>query len=75
MRTITDRAGQRWEVAEVAGFGVGARAIGAALPLPTEVAICFRSGDERVGCPALAGALDEMSDAELLALLESNQPR
>jgi hypothetical protein len=71
MRIITDRNGQRFEVSEVGGFGVGVRPVGVALPMPTEAILRFRSDDgtcsER---GAIVGDVDRLSDDELLARLE-----
>ena len=72
MRSIVDSNGTRWEIEEVSGgYGVGAGAVFKPLPEPTRTAVIFKSTDgDKVVKTSRVGAVDKMSDEELLDLLE-----
>ena len=74
MRSIIDRNGIRWEVGETGRHGVGAAGPGDPLPPLISGTVVFKSPDGReVVKKTAAGAVDTMTDEELLDLLE--EPR
>jgi hypothetical protein len=71
MRSITDRNNTSWKVEETGGHGVGVRAPGQPLPEPIYGTVVFKSADGReVVKKTVTGAVDKMTDSELLVLLE-----
>jgi hypothetical protein len=72
MRTIIDRNGIHWNVEESSTrYGVGARGPGEPLPEPLSTTVVFHSADgQEVVKDISAGALDKMTEADLIDLLE-----
>ena len=76
MRHLTDSDGIHWEAEETGRQGIGAREPGDALPEKSIVTVLFTSDDGReVAKEVPAGALESMSDGELVQLLEEKRPK
>ena len=74
MRHLTDSDGIHWEAEETGLQGIGARGPGDALPEKSIVTVLFTSDDGReVAKDTPAGALDSVTDAELVQLLEEKE--
>ena len=70
MRSIIDRNGMSWEVRETGVHGVGARAEGQPLPEAIFGTVVFKSADGRKVIKDPVSAVETMTDAELIRLLE-----
>jgi hypothetical protein len=74
MRHITDSDGVHWEAEETGRQGIGARGPGDALPEGSNTTVLFTSDDGReVAKETPAGAVDSMTEAELVRLLEEKE--
>jgi hypothetical protein len=74
MRHITDSDGVHWEAEETGRQGSGARGPGEALPEGSITTVLFTSDDGReVAKETAAGAVDSMTEAELVRLLEEKE--
>ena len=74
MRHLTDSDGIHWEAEETRRQGIGAPGPGDALPEKSILTVLFTSDDGReVARETPAGALDSMTDAELVQLLEEKE--
>ena len=72
MRHLTDSDGNHWEAEETGRQGSGIR--GPDETLPDTPTVLFTSDDGReVAKETLAGALDSMTDEDLVQLLEEKQ--
>ena len=74
MRHITDSDGVHWEAEETGRQGIGARGPGDALQEGSITTVLFTSDDGReVAKETSAGAVDGMTEAELVRLLEEKE--
>ena len=74
MRHITDSHGVHWEAEDTGRQGIGARSPDEALPERTCATVLFTSDDGReVAKETPAGAVDSMSEIELVRLLEEKE--
>ena len=74
MRHITDSDGVHWEAEETGRQGIGARVPGDALPEGSTATVLFTSDDGReVAKETPSGAVDSMTEAELVRLLEEKE--
>jgi hypothetical protein len=75
MRYFTDSEGVRWEVEETGRHGIGARGPGGALPEASIGTVLFFTSEDgrEVAKETPAGAVNSMTDEELVGLLEEKE--
>ena len=70
MRKVIDRNDTEWEVHEIAPDVGTARGSSQRLPDPVGATLVYTSHDRTVKMPTTPGEIDNMTDQELLELLE-----